>query len=132
MTNAAATQVARMRLEDLPWLPGRVLLDGDPNDTSVVVKFLGEDLEKGPWCTYIKFGPGVEEPSHWHHHDTIYIFMAGEMTIGDEGTFRPGDVRWVRTGHFYGPETAGPEGAEFFLISAGPILAPNYTPQGGG
>lgn len=128
MVETASVQAARMRLDDVPYVPGRILIDGDPDDTSIMVRFLGEDMEKGPWCTYIKFGPNVEEASHSHGHDTIYLFMAGSMTIGEEGTFRAGDVRWVRGGHFYGPEAAGPEGVEFFLISLGPEMAPNYTP----
>ena len=55
--------------------------------------------------------------------------MVGSMTIGDEGTFKSGDMRWVRAGHFYGPKTAGPDGAEFFLMMQGPEMAPNYKPK---
>jgi hypothetical protein len=45
--------------------------------------------------------------------------QTGEMSVGDEGAFGAGDVRWVRAGTFYGPEVAGADGCELLLISSG-------------
>ena len=77
-------------------------------------------LKEGvPYVLEADFPPHFEAGDHWHPHDTIYLFTAGEMRVGDEGTYRPGDVRWVRAGHVYGPEVAGPDGVRFTLISLG-------------
>ena len=64
---------------------------------------------------------------HWHPHDTIYVITRGEMRIGDEGSFRPGDIRWVKAGHAYGPEEAGEEGVQFHLFSLGGDIGLNWA-----
>ena len=65
--------------------------------------------------------------THWHPHDTIYLITRGEMRIGDEGSFRPGDIRWVKAGHAYGPEEAGEEGVQFHLFSLGGDIGLNWA-----
>jgi hypothetical protein len=40
--------------------------------------------------------------------------------VEGEGSFFPGEIRWVRGGFAYGAEGAGPEGCEFFFFSLGP------------
>ena len=64
---------------------------------------------------------------HWHPHDTIYVITRGEMRIGNEGSFRPGDIRWVKAGHSYGPEEAGDEGVQFHLFSLGGDIGLNWA-----
>ena len=64
---------------------------------------------------------------HWHPHDTIYVITRGEMRIGNEGSFRPGDIRWVKAGHSYGPEEAGEEGVQFHLFSLGGDIGLNWA-----
>ena len=64
---------------------------------------------------------------HWHPYDTIYLITRGEMRIGDEGSFRPGDIRWVKAGHVYGPEEAGEEGVQFHLFSLGGDIGLNWA-----
>ena len=49
------------------------------------------------------------------------------MRIGDEGSFRPGDIRWVKAGHSYGPEEAGEEGVQFHLFSLGGDIGLNWA-----
>ena len=49
------------------------------------------------------------------------------MRIGDEGSFRPGDIRWVKAGHAYGPEEAGEEGVQFHLFSLGGDIGLNWA-----
>lgn len=99
--------------DDIPWreLEGR--------NGQAQVKFFGESRETGPWVSLVSFAPGYSEPPHWHEFDTVYIPIKGAMTIGSEGEMRAGQVRWVRAGTYYGPETATGEGCEFWLISAG-------------
>jgi hypothetical protein len=99
-------------VEDTEWQTP----DGFPG---VGMKFLGESLEAGPYVLLVRHPPNYIEPKHWHEADTVYIFTAGEMRVEDEESYRPGDVRWVRAGTYYGPETAGPDGCEFYLIGAG-------------
>ena len=111
-----------------PGLPGTFI--GDPRGRPwtevpdragrVRVKFMGEDRERGPWITLVSFDPGYSEPPHRHDFDTIYIPTRGTMSIGEEGRVGVGQVRWVRAGTFYGPEAAGDQGCEFWLIAYGP------------
>lgn len=80
-----------------------------------------------PAILQASFPPDFHAGDHWHPFDTIYIFTAGEMRVGDEGAYRPGDIRWVRAGHVYGPEEAGPDGVEFFLVSLGGDIGLNWA-----
>lgn len=80
-----------------------------------------------PYLLEADFPPNFYAGEHWHPHDTIYIITAGEMRIGSEGSFRPGDVRWVRGGHTYGPEEAGEAGVRFFLLSLGGEIGLNWA-----
>lgn len=111
---------ARVRSTDIAWqqfhdphgratTPVRILKTGDPQ------------------LLQAEFHAGYETGLHWHPFDTIYIITRGEMSVGDEGVYRPGDLRWVKAGHAHGPERAGPQGVEFFLISLGGDLALNWA-----
>lgn len=70
---------------------------------------------------FVRFAPGQSGSPHWHTSDTLYVFLQGELSIPDEGTFRAGQVRWVPGGLAYGPELAGPEGCAFLFASLGPF-----------
>jgi len=107
----------RAVIDELPWT------DAPGERRGVRIKFLGESFERGPWVMLVDQVPAYVEPPHWHEGDTLYIVRRGELSVAGEGVFRPGDIRRVRRGVYYGPETAGPEGVEFWLISnARPIL----------
>lgn len=80
-----------------------------------------------PFVLEADFPPGFRAGLHWHPHDTVYVITAGALQFGDEGWFRPGDVRWVRGGHSYGPELAGPEGVRFHLVSLGGPIGLNWS-----
>ena len=99
---------------DLPWT------EVADRGGQVRTRFFGESREVGPWITQVWFAPGYSEPPHWHDFDTVYLPTKGAMSIGAEGVVGVGDVRWVRAGTFYGPEAAGEEGCEFWLIAYGP------------
>lgn len=62
--------------------------------------------------------PGYVAESHWHPYDIVQIFLEGEFIAKDEGSFYPGDVRWVKAGHS-SVEGAGMDGSRFFLIALG-------------
>lgn len=80
-----------------------------------------------PFLIEADFPPDFHAGLHWHPHDTIYLMTAGEMRIGDEGRFGPGSLRWVKAGHVYGPEEAGPEGVRFHLFSLGGEIGLNWA-----
>ena len=81
----------------------------------------------GPFLIEAKFPAHFCADQHWHPYDTIYVVTTGEMRIGDEGAFRPGDIRWVKAGHTYGPEEAGSEGVQFHLFSLGGDIGLNWA-----
>ena len=58
------------------------------------------------------------------------IVRKGELVIPGEGSYREGEVRWVRGGTAYGPEMGGPDGVEFWFVSMGPFgtIDPDITP----
>ena len=102
----------RVRLDEIERQP-------DVDHPGASAAFLGEDMETGPWLLHVRLEAGTSIPAHWHTSDTIYVITMGEMSVGDEGAYRTGDVRWVRAGTFYGPEVAGADGCELLLISSG-------------
>ena len=113
VTNEAGRTLAlRLRPRDVAWeqFP-------DPHGRPTTpVRILKLD---DPYVLEADFPADFRAGLHWHPHDTIYLITEGALRFGDEGWFRPGDIRWVRGGHAYGPETAGPDGVRFFLISLG-------------
>lgn len=117
--------VGRSRIEDNEW---ELFVDPDEHPEffehttePVLVQFLGESWENGPWVVPNRFGPNVRADRHAHDYDTVYYILRGSMTFNDpSGWYREGDLRWVRAGVEYGPEEAGPEGCDFLLISYGP------------
>lgn len=109
---SGATPGWRIRPSDVAW---EQFPDPHGRPTSPVRILKHDD----PYVLEADFPAEFRAGMHWHPHDTIYVITAGALRFGDEGWFRPGDLRWVRGGHAYGPETAGPEGVRFFLISLG-------------
>ncbi len=75
-----------------------------------------------PYVIKVSDPPHTTRPRHSHHGDVCYLYVQGEHHIDGEGVYLPGDVRWTRAGHAYGPETTGPEGGTWWLIThASPI-----------
>lgn len=70
-----------------------------------------------PSIRQVTFPPGAELGRHSHPSDTLYVIQSGEFIVDDEGSFRPGELRWVRAGVVYGPERAGPDGCEVLIVS---------------
>ena len=48
--------------------------------------------------------------------------QSGEFIVDGEGSYRPGELRWVQAGVTYGPERAGADGAVLLIVSTnGPV-----------
>ena len=62
--------------------------------------------------------PNYLAESHWHPFDIVQIFLEGEFIVEDEGSFFPGDIRWVKAGHS-SVEGASDQGSRFYLIALG-------------
>ena len=112
--------VERYRPSEVEWE-----LFHDPHERPTTpVRMLKTD---GPAFLETKFEPNFYIGHHWHPFDTLYIIMEGEMSIGPEGNFVPGDVRWIKAGHAYGPEVSGDNGVRFFLMSLGDEIGLNWA-----
>ena len=120
MDQATEQTTTRIRPSDVDWE-----LFHDPHGRPTTpVRMLKTD---GPSFLETKFEPNFEIGHHWHPFDTLYIIMDGNMTIGPEGNFVPGDVRWIKAGHHYGPEISGPNGVRFFLMAFGDEIGLNWA-----
>ena len=62
--------------------------------------------------------PNYVAESHWHPFDIVQIFLEGEFIAEGEGSFFPGDIRWVKAGHS-SVEGASDQGSRFYLIALG-------------
>ena len=102
---------AHIRPHDLDWETFH-----DPHGRPTTPTRVLRDSE--PFLIEADFPAHFHAGLHWHPHDTIYVITRGEMRIGDEGSFRPGDIRWVKAGHAYGPEEAGEEGCLLYTSDA--------------
>ena len=74
------------------------------------------------------FPPNYVGKVHWHPADTVYVVRRGQFIVEGEGTYEPGDIRWVKAGTPYGPERAGPDGCEVLLVAAGTFPLPTHDP----
>lgn len=79
-----------------------------------------------PFVMHVEDPPNRTRPRHHHHADVFYLYTEGEHHIEGEGVYRAGDVRWTRGGHIYGPETTGPEGGAWWIITYGDPIPVNH------
>ena len=90
----------------------------DPDTGGTIILFPDAFGQEGhPFIVQVTDPPNATRPRHSHHADVTYVYTAGEHHIDGEGVYRAGDVRWVRQGHAYGPETTGPDGATWWIIT---------------
>jgi ectoine hydroxylase-related dioxygenase (phytanoyl-CoA dioxygenase family) len=91
----------------------------DPTSDSGLISLFPEALGQDgrPYMLLVEDPPHKTRPRHTHHGDVIYLYAAGEHHIEGEGTYIAGDIRWTRAGHTYGPETTGPEGGSWWVIT---------------
>ncbi len=72
-----------------------------------------------PFVFMVEDPPNKTRARHYHHEDVLYVYVKGEHHIEGEATYRAGDLRWTRKGHVYGPETTGPDGGAWWVVSYG-------------
>jgi hypothetical protein len=77
----------------------------------------GAGQDGRPFVFLVEDPPHKTRARHHHHGDVLYVYVRGEHHIAGEGTYRAGDLRWTRAGHVYGPETTGPEGGAWWVVS---------------
>ena len=120
MDHIVEKMTTRIRPSEVEW----EMFQDPHNRPTCPVRMLKTDP---PALLDVNFPPNYYAGIHWHPFDTLYFVVEGEMLIGPEGSFLPGDVRWVKAGHPYGPEEAGPKGTRFFLVSMGDEVGLNWA-----
>lgn len=83
-----------------------------------------------PFVFLVEDPPHKTRPRHYHHGDVVYVYTKGEHHIEGEAVYRAGDIRWTRAGHAYGPETTGPDGGSWWVISYSDPLPVNVVDGG--
>lgn len=118
-------------LDHAAYRPHEAQAADDPSSPGSILGLFGDGLgqDGAPFVVRVSDPPNHTRPAHSHHADVLYLYVAGEHRIDGEGTYRPGDVRWVRAGHSYGPETTGPEGGSWWVISNADPTPLNTTPD---
>ena len=91
----------------------------DPTTGSGEIYLMADGMGQDgrPFVFLVEDPPRKTRARHHHHGDVLYVYVRGEHHIEGEGTYRAGDLRWTRAGHAYGPETTGPEGGAWWVIS---------------
>lgn len=74
-------------------------------------------ISTDPAIRQVTFPPHGTLGMHSHPCDTLYVIQQGEFIVDGEGSYAPGQLRWVRQGVAYGPERAGPDGATVLIVS---------------
>jgi ectoine hydroxylase-related dioxygenase (phytanoyl-CoA dioxygenase family) len=92
----------------------------DPSSPSSSVRLFADGLGQDgmPFAVLVDDPPRHTRAVHHHYGDVLYLYVRGEHTVEGEATYVAGDVRWVRAGHRYGPETTGPEGGSWWVLSS--------------
>lgn len=118
------SDVLRMRLGDVPTMV-------DPTTGSGDVALFPDAMGQGghPFIMHVADPPHKQRPRHHHHADVLYVYTDGELHIEGEGVYRAGDLRWTRAGHPYGPETTGPQGGAWWVITQGNPLPVNHDDE---
>jgi ectoine hydroxylase-related dioxygenase (phytanoyl-CoA dioxygenase family) len=103
----------------------------DPTTGSGNVFLMSEGMgsDGKPFILFVEDPPNKTRPKHYHHGDVVYVYTKGEHHIEGEGVYRAGDIRWTRAGHAYGPETTGPEGGSWWIISYSDPLPVNVAEE---
>ena len=74
-------------------------------------------ISADPAIREVTFPPNATLGVHSHPCDTLYIIKSGEFIVDGEGTYLPGELRWVQAGVTYGPERAGADGTVLLIVS---------------
>lgn len=102
----------RMRLWDVPTMVDPTTGPGD------IAPFPDAIGQGGlPFVRHVADPPHQQQPRHHQSADVMHVYTDGELHIEGQGVYRVGDLRWTRAGHPYGPETTGPQGGAWWMIT---------------
>jgi mannose-6-phosphate isomerase-like protein (cupin superfamily) len=102
-------------------VPARQQTDPHVSD-ALTLRLLSND----PFLMHITFPANGTAQRHSHGCDMVYTLLRGSMTVGDLEV-SAGDVFCVTAGEVYGPESAGPDGAEVLIHSVGGPLSTDWV-----
>jgi Cupin domain len=91
----------------------KIRADGASAGCRVSVTSLSRDGSADPdsgIILWVHFPPGHVAPRHYHDTARVEIIMKGSLVV-DDRVLKPGDVMITPPGEWYGPLTAGPDGA---------------------
>ena len=82
-----------------------------------------------PWIVEARHPAASVSPAHYHPFDVVYLYTGGSVSMAAEPgqlgaakqptTYTAGDLRFVKAGTVYGPETTGPDGSLFYTFTFG-------------
>jgi hypothetical protein len=101
---------------------------GVPVGAVVLSKDLGPDPE-APFAMFASLPAGYVIPRHAHATPRIEVIIKGSIDVGDQ-VLLAGDIMIQAAGEYYGPHTAGPEGALTAEFCAKVKDFPAYTADG--
>mgnify|MGYP000927461872 FL=1 len=106
--------------------------EGLADETTTDVRWLHV---RDPWIVEARHPATSVSPAHYHPFDVVYLYTAGSVSMASEPgqpeagiqptTYTAGDLRFVKAGTVYGPETTGPDGSLFYTFTLG--LPPNVN-----
>jgi quercetin dioxygenase-like cupin family protein len=91
-----------------------------PDVTGVAVKFLvyPEEGDDRPLIEIVRFPPHSKTAPHWHSEGEFVYVLKGMAQFGGKDLL-PGEMAYMDARTVYGPECAGPDGAEVLVIRRG-------------
>lgn len=72
---------------------------------------VGPSGQDGPAAMLLQLPPSYRLERHAHRTHRVEVLVRGSLELADGRVLGPGDVSTSAPGEFYGPVTAGPDGA---------------------
>ena len=114
---------ARIECNSVAW---ESFEEGLADETTTDVRWL---QAQDPWIVEARHPATSVSPAHYHPSDVIYLYTGGSVSMSAEPgqigearqptSYRAGDLRFVKAGTVYGPETTGPDGSQFYTFTFG-------------
>jgi hypothetical protein len=114
---------ARIECDSVAW---EGFEEGLANETTTDVRWL---QARDPWIVEARHPAASVSPAHYHPFDVVYLYTGGSVSMAAEPgqvgaairstSYRAGDLRFVKAGTVYGPETTGPDGSQFYTFTFG-------------
>lgn len=100
--------------------------EGLADETTTDVRWL---REQDPWIVEARHPATSVSPAHYHPFDVVYLYRGGSLSMdaepGQVGVerrptmYEAGELRFVKAGTVYGPETTGTDGSLFYTFTFG-------------